>query len=464
MNKDKIEQLLKDIIVKKNFNNNVEIKNLTSNIQGTSKGSAVFYKVQESKKAEDIFIDRLSNSNPELIITNKYVDNLDKYNYIIVDIENYLVSQKILADEIYKFDETRIKLVGITGTNGKTTVANLSVQIARQYSKKAFSIGTIGIFDHEKEIYPTPHATTPSYIELRKILSKFQNDYDVLFFEVSSHALEQDRLFDIRLDIAAWTSFSQDHLDYHNSIEEYFNAKLKISNIAKELYIPDKENELEKMLKERAVKYIKASTLLSRRIEKLSPAFQADYNKSNLELSLMLNEVLWGENKIDVSNLNPPRGRFSTIPFKKGFIIVDYAHTPDALENVCQAIKDGFSDYTLSVIFGCGGDRDRAKRPLMGRAVKKFADNIVVTSDNPRSENPDQIIDDIIPGLKDTNFHRIVDRKEAIQKAIVVAKENTVILIAGKGHEEYQEINGEKQVFSDFNVAEELINEMGLNV
>jgi len=464
MNKKHLLELIEQFSIKSQINQNLKIDTLTTNMEGASKGCAVFYKIYNNEKSKSSFSTRVSCSNPELIITTCYVDILEKYNYIIVEENDFLEVQKLLCDNLYPFDSSSLKIVGVTGTNGKTTVANLCVDISLQYKKKAFSIGTIGIFDSEKEIYPTPNATTPSYVELRKILNTFQDDYDVLFFEVSSHALEQKRLLDLELDAAAWTSFSQDHLDYHKTLEDYFLAKAKIADKSNCLYIPQSETELASMLKKSNIDYKIAKSLNERGITKTSPAFEASYNKSNLELALMLNEYLWGEKETDVLKLSPPKGRFTTIEFKMGYVIVDYAHTPDALDNVCHAIKEAFPKFTLSVVFGCGGDRDKTKRPLMAEAVGKYADEIIVTSDNPRTENPEKIIDDIVPGLKNLKYQRVEDRKDAIEMAISNCNKNSVVLIAGKGHEEYQEINGKKHDFSDIKTSQQYIKTEGLDV
>jgi UDP-N-acetylmuramoyl-L-alanyl-D-glutamate--2,6-diaminopimelate ligase len=337
------------------------------------------------------------------------------------------------------------------------------MQVAALAGHPAISIGTIGVQDINGSVIADIESTTPSYIELRKLIHRFQDKYEVCFLEVSSHALAQNRLFDIKLDGAAWTSFSQDHLDYHRTMEEYFDSKLLIEKkYLKEncsLLIPPLEHNLyDAILKQAPHTKIKYSKTFNERglgiVAEEKPLFyHSTYNQSNAELSLQLNADLFGEEairNIQLKDIKTPPGRFSIIELgSENMVIVDYAHTPDALVNIGSAIKNAFPLHSLTVVFGCGGNRDKTKRPMMGKVVSDFANKIIVTSDNPRDEAPEDIIIDILAGIK-VGYEAVVDRKKAIHAALEGIGKKEIILIAGKGHEEYQEINGVKNPFSDF--------------
>ncbi|MBC7539887.1 MAG: UDP-N-acetylmuramoyl-L-alanyl-D-glutamate--2,6-diaminopimelate ligase [Bacteriovorax sp.] len=468
MNKTKLLSLLNPYIVSKNNIADTEapIINITTNLQNATLADVVFYKVNPNEdKSVASFQKRLSESSPGLLILNHGAEFVKNDNCLFVEAEHFLKIQKIILDELFPNKNT-MKLVGVTGTNGKTTTVNLSMQIASLTGHPAISIGTIGVQDVNGALIEDIESTTPSYVELRKLIHRFQYKYEVCFIEVSSHALAQNRLFDILLDGAAWTSFSQDHLDYHRTMEEYFDAKLLIEKkYLKEnqsLLIPVLEKELyETILKQAPNTRVKlAKTLdarcLGKTLEEKPLFYHSTYNQSNAELALQLNEDLFGEEdikNIQLKDIKTPPGRFSIIELGcENLAIVDYAHTPDALVNIGAAIKNAFPTHKLTVVFGCGGNRDKTKRPMMGKAVSDFANKIIVTSDNPRDESPEDIIIDILAGIK-VGYEAVVDRKKAIHAALESIGEKEIILIAGKGHEEYQEIKGVKHPFSDFNIV-----------
>lgn len=467
MNKNKLLSLLNEYIVSRNDITDLdqELKSLTTNLQNATALDIVFYRVPNAagdEKAREILKDRLAKYTPGLLILNHGAEFIKNPNCIFVDGDKFYKLQKILCDIFYP-NKDIMKLVGITGTNGKTTTVNLAMQISSMLGHPAISLGTIGICDEKGEIVHNLESTTPSYVELRKIINKLQDQYQVCFLEISSHALIQDRLFDLRLEQCAWTSFSQDHLDYHKSMDEYFRAKLLIERkyVKNEnrLLLPASEKDLiSKIQKESPnTRYEIVPSLKERNIETLPLFYQSSYNQSNMELALSLNEKLWGQSgleKIKLDQIKTPKGRFSIIELSKNkLVIVDYAHTPDALLNIGAAIKSAFKNYSLTVVFGCGGNRDKTKRPLMGKAVSSFANKIMITSDNPRDEAPEDIIVDIIPGITGS-YDAVVDRTQAIIFCLSSMEENEIILIAGKGHEEYQEIKGVKTAFSDFVVVE----------
>lgn len=468
MNKTKLLSLLNPFIVSKNniTENESPLINVTTNLQNSKAQDVVFYQINvRDEKTIESFKKRLIGSNPGLLILNHGAEFVKNDNCIFVDQDQFLKIEKILLDEFYPNKKT-MKIVGVTGTNGKTTTVNLAMQIASMAGHPAISLGTIGIQDVNGAVGADLESTTPSYVELRKIIHQFQDKYEVCFLEVSSHALVQNRLYDILLDAAAWTSFSQDHLDYHRTMEEYFDAKLLIEKkYLKEnqtLLLPAMEKALyEEILKKAPNSKIKISKTLDERnngksLEERPLFYHSTYNQSNAELALQLNADLFGEDvlqNIQLKNIKTPLGRFSIIELQnENMAIVDYAHTPDALINIGSAIKSAFPGHSLTVVFGCGGNRDKTKRPMMGKAVSEFADKIVVTSDNPRDESPEDIIIDILAGIKN-GYEAVIDRKKAILAALENIGKKEIILIAGKGHEEYQEIKGVKYPFSDFNIV-----------
>ena len=465
MNKIKLFELLDEYIISKNVITSLgsDIKNITTNLQDAISTDLVFYKIHNNPKSIAEFKSRINERSPGLIILNKGAEEFIKNeNCIFVAVENFLIIQKKLMDRMYPINN-KMKIVGVTGTNGKTTTVNLAMQISSMLGHPAVSIGTIGVHNAEGPIMSATESTTPSFVEFRKLINKFQNYYEVCFIEVSSHSLVQERLYGLSLDGGAWTSFSQDHLDYHERMEEYFKAKMllleKYLKKDKNLLVPSMEKELlRNIIKSNPNAKIKIPKTLDERKIKNKPLFYlSPYNQSNTELALQLNENLWGTENISNINLKDiptPLGRFSIIELdEESMAIIDYAHTPDALMNIGSAIREAFPEYSLTVVFGCGGNRDKKKRSLMGKAVSSFADKIIVTSDNPRDEAPEDIIMDIITGLS-KGYEAVIDRKQAINNALEFKRKKEIILIAGKGHEEYQEIKGLKHPFSDFKIVQ----------
>lgn len=459
-----LDILNKDIASRNNVTTlDSAIMNITTNLQTAKAEDVVFYKVHNNEKSLEDFNKRIAGKNPGLIILNHGAEAFVKNdNCVFVDTGRMLNIQKNLLDQMFP-NKNKLKIIGVTGTNGKTTTVNLAMQISSLLGHPAISVGTIGVQDASGSLIDDLESTTPSYVEFRKLINKFQDKYEACFVEVSSHALVQDRLHDIGLDGAAWTSFSQDHLDYHRTMEEYFDAKMMIEKKylkdGKKMIVPSQEKVLyENILKSHPnARLMVAKTLDQRGIADKPLFYHSSYNQSNAEVALELNAELWGEdkiNKINLKNIKTPLGRFSVIELDDdSMAIIDYAHTPDALLNIGDAIKKAFPTHSLTVIFGCGGNRDKTKRPLMGKAVEGFADKIIVTSDNPRDEAPEDIVIDIIAGIK-SGYEAVVDREKAILYALEECGEKEIILIAGKGHEEYQEIKGVKHPFSDFNIVQ----------
>ncbi len=433
------------------------VRDVTINLQEAHENTLSFYNLR-SIEFLDIFLERLNNSSCQAVIIPRLEELfLDDKRIIQVSAEQFFHLQKKACDILYPL-ESPIPIVGITGTNGKTTVAYLAAQLATLAGVSSFAIGTLGLTNGYGEVIFEHKTTTPDYLSFRKeLLDIGKQGGKLLFIELSSHALDQQRLQALMLEVAGWTNITQDHLDYHKNFATYLNAKLQIKELLREgsEVILARNSELIEQLKEYDFKV--AEEISEYDICFDNPFFELSHNVENLELALsLIKHCGITIPRISLAQLKTPPGRLDRVELPKGVIaFVDFAHTPDALENVCRALKECYATSSLTVVFGCGGDRDRSKRPLMGAAVERWADRSVVTSDNPRSEDPVEIIDDILVGMENPSIVE-PDRTRAIELAVEMSQEGEIILIAGKGHEDYQEIAGVKYPYSDFSVLDKI--------
>ncbi|MBB4118648.1 UDP-N-acetylmuramoyl-L-alanyl-D-glutamate--2,6-diaminopimelate ligase [Mesonia hippocampi] len=391
----------------------------------------------------------------------------------------------ILAANYYKNPSEELKLVGITGTNGKTTISSLLYQLFTKLGYKVGLISTVNIKVGD-EIYATK-LTTPDAITINKYLSKMlEAGVEFCFMEVSSHGIAQFRTNGLHFTGGVFTNLSHDHLDYHPTFSAYRDVKKSFfDQLPKTAFaltnIDDKNGSLMLQntkaktytyaLKNNAnykAKIIESSfggTLLRIADQEVWVKLIGSFNAYNMLAIYAVAELL-GVEKLEnlkyISTLTPVDGRFEYfISSNKITAIVDYAHTPDALENVLNTINDiRTKNETLFTLVGCGGDRDTTKRPLMAKIAVENSTKVILTSDNPRTENPDKIIDDMLTGITPTEEQKtlcITNRKQAIKTAASMAKEGDIILIAGKGHETYQEINGERSYFNDMDYIKEFL-------
>jgi UDP-N-acetylmuramoyl-L-alanyl-D-glutamate--2,6-diaminopimelate ligase len=447
------------------FASEVRFENLRSvelNLNGATEEQIIFYRLAENDKAIAAFEKRLKDGKPGLLIIATELSQLNvdlNVPYILLSPEKTLPLQKSLCDFFYGELKDE-KHLGITGTNGKTSTAFILMQALQAVGKKALFIGTIGLWDGKNKIADSS-MTSPDYLIVRKIIGHYKKDFEFFVWEVSSHGLEQQRFYEVELEAAGWTNFTQDHLDYHGTLEEYFGSKLKIFKHLKNdqpLYLP---NSQEKLMSDIKGKGFQCEAVNPPSDDQLTDAFwSCSYNKENLSLALKITENQTGElpSFAAINDFLRPPGRFNILEVAGKKIVIDYAHTPDALKNICEALKKSYPDENLTVIFGCGGDRDRNKRAQMGLIAQDSSDKVYVTTDNPRFEDPVQIIDDIVKGMPKNLHEVIVDRKEAIKKAIDHMSSNEVLLIAGKGHEPYMDIKGVKHPYSDEQWALECLN------
>ena len=389
-----------------------------------------------------------------------------------------------VATLFYGDPSRKLKLVGVTGTNGKTTIATLLYNMFRKFGYKVGLISTVCNYIDDEAV-PTDH-TTPDPITLNQLLGRMADEgCKYVFMEVSSHSVAQKRIGGLKFAGGIFTNLTRDHLDYHKTVENYLKAKKAffdgLSKSAFTLTNLDDRNGLVMTQNTKA----KVSTYSLRSLSdfkgkvledgfegmlldinnvEVNVQFIGRFNASNL-LAVYGAGCLLGKKPEDVllalSTLRPVAGRFDSLRSPKGYTaIVDYAHTPDALENVLNAIHEVLNGKgKVITVVGAGGNRDKGKRPLMAQEAAKQSDKVIITSDNPRFEEPQDIINDMLAGLNKENMRKVIsiaDRKEAIRTACMLAQAKDVVLVAGKGHENYQEIKGIKHHFDDKEVLKDI--------
>lgn len=447
--------LLDENIILKNISklsDEFEIQCLTEYLQNVKTGSLAFVSLPaDIKKSAEILEKYLPNDiDPSNFLLISNCELPEDYNHICCDIEK---AKKTINEAFYPLPED-YKFIGVTGTNGKTSVVNMAVKIMDEVGVSALGLGTVGVRLGNEMLEEGSLNSTFPYTEIRRIAYENKAKANVLVMEATSHALKQKRLLDIQFNHILWTNFTQDHLDYHKTEEDYFQSKLMITNLCHEIYLPDNEVSLIKRIREAKQGYPVHEVVFKDLFDNDVPD---GFIKQNLAMAIKLVELVIQEPlkiKLGLYQKYLPEGRFQILEGGEKVCIIDYAHTPDALVKLLSEVSTNFPNRKRILIFGCGGDRDRTKRPLMGQAARNNSEFVIVTSDNPRGENPQQIIDDVLPSLKgEENYLAIVDRKEAIKKGLEMADGNNVIIIAGKGHEDYQDINGVKHPFKDFDVA-----------
>ena len=390
-----------------------------------------------------------------------------------------------MAAAFYGYPQREMLMLGVTGTNGKTSTTYMVKSIAEQAGKKVGIIGTIRNMIGQESLHTD--RTTPESVDLFRLLRTMADAHvDIVMMEVSSHALEQYRVHGIKFDAALFTNLTQDHLDYHKTFENYLAAKKILFKNAKKAIINVDDPYAHRIMEDltipvltfgvrdradftstdidittRGVTFDLHTPAGDCRMNLPIPGLFSVFNAMGAvglahAIGIRLDHIKAGlEAMTSVSGRLEPVTAGMNVPYS---VFIDYAHTPDALENVLKTVRE-FAKHRVICVFGCGGNRDRAKRPIMGEAAGRFSELAIVTSDNPRNENPMDIIDTIVEGVKrsGTNYVVIENRKEAIDYALSIAEPDDVILIAGKGHENYQEINGTKYHFDDKEIVEELL-------
>ncbi|WP_185858740.1 UDP-N-acetylmuramoyl-L-alanyl-D-glutamate--2,6-diaminopimelate ligase [Blattabacterium cuenoti] len=487
--KKRLEDLLKEVQVLEIIGKNTS-KKIIEGISITSKSirkNYIFFSKKWKKKDKHKFVtDAITKGSNTIVCEKKPILIHKEIVYIIVP--DSMEALGIISSNFYDHPTKKIKLVGITGTNGKTSVATILYQLFSRMGEKSVLISTMGIKILSKK-YSTNH-TTPDVIEINKYLNKsIKKGCRYAFMEVSSHGIHQKRISGLFFQVGVFTNITHDHLDYHRSFDHYLSTKrFFFENLSKKSFalINSDDKNSRKIIKNILAKTyfygIKKNANFQIKILKkningnqlLIDGYQlftnliGEFNVSNL-LASYATSIILGKKKDEIINkikkIKPIKGRFEQFMSPSGIrIIVDYAHNPDGLRTILNTLKKiKKNEGKLICVIGCGGNRDIKKRSLMGKIVYETCDRSIFTSDNPREEDVEKILGDMKnfkSSIKKESILTIVNRKEAIKTAIQIAKKKDVILIAGKGHENYQEIKGKKYPFNDMKITKHLLKNL----
>lgn len=479
----KLNEVLKNITpIKIVGNDNVEITGVNIDSRRIKAGH-LFVAIRGTQVDGHQFIDKAIELGADAVLCEELPEKLsDHVTYVQVESTEDAVGK--VATLFYGNPSHKLKLVGVTGTNGKTTIATLLYNMFRKFGYKVGLLSTVCNYIDDVEV-PADH-TTPDPIELNELLAKMvEAGCEYAFMECSSHAIYQKRIGGLKFAGGLFTNLTRDHLDYHKTFENYRNAKKAFFDaLPKDAFAitnaDDKNGMIMVQNTKATVKTYSIRTMADFRARILECHFEGMYleidgrevgvqfigkfNVSNL-LAVYGAAIMLGKKPEDIllvlSTLHSVSGRLEPIHSPEGFTaIVDYAHTPDALANVLNAIHEVLDGKGhVITVCGAGGNRDKGKRPLMAQEAVRQSDKVIITSDNPRFEDPQEIINEMLAGLNEQQMRKvisIVDRKEAIRTACMMAQKGDVVLVAGKGHENYQEIKGVKHHFDDKEVLHEI--------
>ncbi|TMP92788.1 MAG: UDP-N-acetylmuramoyl-L-alanyl-D-glutamate--2,6-diaminopimelate ligase [Verrucomicrobia bacterium] len=436
------------------------------------------------------FIGQAIEKGASVIVTEREEKHSRATCLVVENARNALAD---LSATFYGLPAQRLKLAAVTGTNGKTTITFLIKHICEKAGLRCGLIGTVR-YEIGERVLPASR-TTPESLDLQELLAQIVNaGCRAAAMEVSSHALAQDRTRGLEWNVAVFTNLTQDHLDFHGTMESYFESKLKLftqlgrqQKKRKPVAVVNIDDRYGEQLLQRIGKKVAVITYgmgvradfraSNYRVEFGGTSYQLDargksylvrvpligrFNVLNSVAALAAANALGVDLREAVLSLGKSSqvpGRLELVPAKRQFqVFVDYAHTPDALRNVLKTLRE-LGPNRLIVVFGCGGDRDRKKRPLMGEIANRHADYAILTSDNPRKEDPNSIITEIEKGFRSTHYEKLVDRAEAIGRAIALVQPRDIVLIAGKGHENYQEFADHTVPFDDIQVARRAIED-----
>ena len=460
---------------------NTLIHGLAMNSNEVNKGD-IFIAIPGTRLDGHNFIEQAIDKGASAIISNgKYLAKLPVPQ---IKVANPRRAASIVASEFYGHPSKHLKVIGVTGTNGKTTTASILKSILNNAGYKVAQIGTLGLIADDFEKIKT--LTTPDSITLQKLFSKLKEaNYSHIVMEVSSHALDQFRVADVDFDIAVFTNLSPEHLDYHATVESYFQSKLRLftmltinstaivnisdsfgKRISKKSPAPvvpfskSNKNSIHYRKMETSMAGIAGEIIAGQNKYSIKSKLIGDFNSENILAAVSVAHAL-GENKKDIENgiknCNSIPGRMESYCLSSGaIVIIDYAHTPDAYLKILSTIKSNLSDSgNLYAVFGAGGDRDKTKRPQMAEIAEKFAKHCFITPDNPRTENPEKIAKEISMGFKGSEYTIFYDRSLGLKAALGRAKKEDIIIVLGKGREQYQDIMGTKIFYSDIEIIKE---------
>jgi UDP-N-acetylmuramoyl-L-alanyl-D-glutamate--2,6-diaminopimelate ligase len=463
---------------------NIEVNGLHFDSRKVQPGS-LFVAVKGTLSDGHTFITKATDMGAVAIVCEKLPESINE-KVVYVTVKDSAQALGIIASNFFGTPSEKMKLTGVTGTNGKTTTATLLYQL---FSKLGYVVGLISTVENRiaEKIIPSTH-TTPDPVQLNELLKRMvEAGCSHVFMEVSSHAVDQGRIAGLKFAGAIFTNITHDHLDYHKTFENYIKAKKKyfddLNAEAFALVNADDKRGMVMLQNTKATKYTFGlkkmvdfkGKIITNSIEGLELEIGGknvwfkmigDFNAYNL-LGVFGAAVLLGEEADEVltqlSSLKGAPGRFELVhPGSRIVAIVDYAHTPDALQNVLETIAQfRTGNEQVITVVGCGGNRDKTKRPLMASIACRLSDKVILTSDNPRDEEPMEIIREMQTGVTPTEARKtlvIADREEAIKTACMMAKEKDIVLVAGKGHEDYQEIKGVKYPFDDRKVVDRMLN------
>ena len=481
-------KLLKDILYGAGIedvkgSSNLAIDTITFDSRKVNAHS-MFVAIKGTQVDGHTFIDECIAKGAIAVVCEVLPENL-KEGVTYIHVKDSAAALGIIASNYYDNPSSKLKLVGITGTNGKTTSTTLLYNLFRLMGHKVGLISTVVNKIHNEEVASTH--TTPNPMALNALINEMvEKGCTHCFMEVSSHAVDQKRIKGLTYTGAVFTNISRDHLDYHGTFDNYIKAKKGFfDDLSKDAFalINNDQAHGETMVLDTKAKVHTYSLkglgdfkakILENRFSGLHLNIDGNeiftkliggFNAYNALVAYAVG-VLLGKEKIDVlttlSSLNSVEGRFEYFKTPNNITgIVDYAHTPDALENVLQTIQEIRTGNELVItVVGCGGDRDKGKRPLMAEIACKYSDQVIFTSDNPRTENPEQIIEDMKTGVPAEHFKKtlsITNRKEAIKTACSISHNGDILLIAGKGHEKYQDVNGEILPFDDMEILKDTL-------
>ena len=480
-------RILKDILYKVSLNSTIgnmdkEISEIVFDSRKVVKDS-VFVAISGTIVDGHDFIETALEKGASVIVCEVLPEKVDA-NTTYVQVISSARALGIMAANYYENPSSKLKIVAVTGTNGKTTTATLLYQL---FVEMGYVVGLLSTVENKinDEIIPATH-TTPDALSIQALLRKMVDaGCTHCFMEASSHAIVQERTSGVRLTGAIFTNISHDHLDYHGTFDEYIKAKKKLfDELPKDSFALINADDKRGMVMLQNTKATRQSfglkypadfkaKILTNALEGLELDINGkqvwfrmigEFNAYNI-LGVMATAVLLGEDEdevlVQLSKVQGAQGRFDKISIAGITAIVDYAHTPDALENVLKTIQGVRSggEQVITVV-GCGGNRDKTKRPIMAKIATQLSDKVILTSDNPRNEEPMAILREMEAGVNPVDFKKtmiIEDRREAIKTAGIMANKGDIILIAGKGHETYQEIKGVKYPFDDREIVKELI-------
>ncbi len=472
----KLYELLDGVEVLGGYPLNPEISSVTDDSRKV-RNSSVFVCVKGKKNDGHDYARKALERGAAVVICDH---NIGIRNCIVV--ENTREAYALMCANYYGNCHRKLKMIGVTGTNGKTTTTFIIKKILEENGYKVGVIGTVDVMIGNEK-YPSDYTTPNPSVLHRYLYMMKMAGCDVCIIEASSQALSQERTYGIHFDIGVFTNLTREHLDYHGSMEEYAKAKAILMRNSSVCIINADDSFAEMMKRNAAEKVvtfaidgnadIKAENVklnhggvvytLACESGRYEIAYDVigKFSVYNSLTALAVGIVM----KVDmkravraVAEMKTVRGRIEKIPNNRNIhILIDFAHTPDSLENVLKTVRDIY-DKRIITVFGCGGDRDRTKRPLMGRIACKYSDLVYVTSDNPRTEDPERIIDDIVGNIDKNNYIRTADRTQAIKAAIVEAEPGDTVLIAGKGHERYQILGTEKIHYDEREIVKQILD------